>query len=108
MITAIISGLFAGSAIILALSAIGVPRLETAVFALLSGGTLAAFVYRERKLTGILEAQKQGHQIETVLWEECIDVLYDDLLVALAYFDAGTLSLDRASVGLLKGLQVPA
>lgn len=107
LFVAIGSGLFAGIALLFTLITLGLPRLEAAVFAALSGFTLGAFVYRERDLTSANKRMREEHSSELESLEKRIQYYYDRALVCLAYFDAGTLLVEKVSPGFLQLLRIP-
>jgi len=108
LILAIITGLLAGMALFFTLHTLGLPFLEAKVFAILGGFTLGAFVYRERALTHSNYRMREQHSSEIARLEKRIQHFYDDSLVCLAYFDAGTLLIDKVSPGFLLLLSVPS
>lgn len=107
LLGAIISGLFAGIALVFTLTNLGLALLEATVFAALSGFTLGAFVYRERSLTYLLKQSREAHRAEVARVERCIHHYYEEALVCLAYFDAGTLLTESVSPGFLQLFRIP-
>ena len=107
LLSAVLSGLFTGIALLFTLSTLGLPRLEALVFAGLSGFTLGAFVYRERALTHALEQRREEHRLEVARLEKRIHHYYGESLVCLAYFDAGTLLTEKVSPGFLQLFRIP-
>lgn len=103
---ALVSGLFTAAALGLVLSMMGVSRLETGVFAILSAATISAFVYRERSLTRTLAHRDMQRRMEVSKLDSKLDNLYNHSVACIAYFDAGTLSVDLFSPGLLKLLRL--
>ncbi|PXA03951.1 hypothetical protein DDZ13_09950 [Coraliomargarita sinensis] len=104
----VLSGFFAGIGLFFTLSALGLLQMEAAVFAVLSGFTLGAFVYRERSLTSSNQEIREKHRTEVANLEKRIQYYYDHSLVCLAYFDAGTLLIEKVSPGFLQLLRIPA
>ena len=107
VVISLIAGLFTTLAIIVALSALGLQRMEAAVFAILSGFTLAAFVYRERSLTNTFKDFRRDKNDQLVRYEKQIEYYYSRSLACLVYFDAGSLLVDRTSPGFLQLLRIP-
>lgn len=107
LLGAVISGLFAGIALFFTLATLGLPGLEATVFAALSGFTLGAFVYRERSLTYLLDQSREAHRVEVAGLEKRIRYYYEQSLVCLAYFDAGTLLTESVSPGFLQLFRIP-
>ena len=105
--SAVLSGLFAGIALLFTLSTLGLPRLEAVVFAGLSGFTLGAFVYRERALTYSLDRRREEHRSEVARLEKRVHYYYEESLACLAYFDAGTLLTEKVSPGFLQLFRIP-
>ena len=100
------AGVFVWVPIVYILLSLGVGRVEAFTFAFLSGFTVAGFVYRERSLTESLNGAVHEKRSSVARLEARIDSLYDDSLACLAYFDAGALTLDRVSPGLLRVLRL--
>ena len=103
----LVVGLCAGSAILFTLFSLGLPKLEATVFGLLGGFTIGAFIYRERSLTNSFEHFRSGKNYELVQYEKRIQFYYSRSLVCLAYFDAGSLLVDKVSPGFLQLLRIP-
>jgi hypothetical protein len=106
LVTTILWGFCISIGVALVLSVFGSNFAMAIIFAILSGVWVAAFVYRERSLTANLNSRGEACQIELRELSERLDTLYIDSLACLVYFDAGTLSVDRMSPGLMKGLQI--
>lgn len=106
-IVSIVVGLISGLAILVALNAVGLPGMEAGVFAVLSGFTTGAFVYRERSLTRSNDISLLEHRAVVTRLEKHIQFYYEESLACLVYFDAVTLSIERVSPGLLQLLRVP-
>lgn len=104
----ILFGLLSGGAIVFTLSAVGLPLFEASVFAVLSGFTLGAFLYRERALTYSSDRLRNQQRLEVARLEKRIQYYYEDSLSCLAYFDAGTLLIDKVSPGFLQLFRVPS
>lgn len=107
LFVAIGTGLSAGIALFFTLAILGLPRLEAGVFAVLSGFTLGAFVYRERDLTHVNDRMREAHGSEIARLESRIQYYYEQSLVCLASFDAGTLLVEKVSPGFLQLLRIP-
>lgn len=107
IILSMIVGLVSAVAIIIALTSLGLQRMEAAVFAILSGFTIGAFVYRERSLTESFKDFRIEKNDQLVRYEKQIEYYYSRSLVCLVYFDAGSLLIDRTSPGFLQLLRIP-
>ena len=108
VVLSLIAGLSACLAVFFTLSALGLLHMEAAVFSLLSGFTLGAFVYRERSLTNTFERFRSEMNHDLVRYEKQIHYYYSRSLACLAYFDAGTLLIDKVSPGFLQLLRIPS
>lgn len=103
----VFSGLITGIGLLFTLLALGLPRLEAMVFAALSGFTLGAFIFRERSLTHSNDRMRETHRFEVAQLEQRIHYYYDHSLVCLAFFDVGSLLIDKVSPGFLQLLRIP-
>lgn len=103
----IVAGMLTAIAIILALTAVSLPSMEASVFGLLSGFTFGAFVYRERTLTLANEISREEQRARVACLEKHFEYYYGESLACLAYFDAGTLMVEKVSPGFLKLLNIP-
>lgn len=107
LIVSIFIGLLAGMGLFLTLLTLGLPSMEAVVFAALSGFTLGAFVHRERTLTHSHDRMRKEHSAEVARLEKRIHYYYEHSVACLAYFDAGTLLIEKVSPGFLQLLRIP-
>jgi PAS domain-containing protein len=107
-VVGLIASLFSFAGLSLFFLRIGVERLETIVFALLSALTIGGFVCRERVLVNELATVKRTQAEQLRLEAERIDELYSNSVACLAIFDAGTLMIDRVSPGFFDLLDISA
>jgi len=81
---------------------------QTGSFLAVSAGfTLGALIYRERSLTHSNDRMRETHRSEIARLEKRIQYYYDHSLVCLAFFDAGSLLIERVSPGFLQLLRIP-
>jgi hypothetical protein len=91
---------------LLVLVAVGLGWTASIILAILSGVLSATFVYRERSFAEHLNHRGTACQIELKQLTERLELLYVDSLACLVYFDAGGLTVDRMSPGLMEGLRI--
>ncbi|HKK19693.1 MAG TPA: hypothetical protein VJ952_13520 [Opitutales bacterium] len=103
----LVFGLVTGAGLLLTLTTLGLPVLEASVVATLGGFTVGAFVYRERTLMDARNKLSESHRLEVSRLEKRIQHYYEHSLACLAYFDAGTLLIEKVSPGLLQLLRTP-
>lgn len=103
----IFSGLLTGIGLLLAFTMLGLPRIESMVFAALSGFTMGACIYRERVLTHFNNRIREEYRTEVGRLEKRVHYYYEHSLASLAYFDAETLQVEKVSPGFLQMLQIP-
>lgn len=108
LIIALVAGVLASVAIASILVFLGVGRLESYVFAGLSGFTIACFTWIERSLTAQLKEKDRQLSIQVEHRRERQAKIYTGSLACFVLFDAGTLIVDQVSPGFLKMLRLPA
>jgi len=87
---------------------LGVDVIESILFALISGVAAAAFILRERSLMNRLTAAEKRHMKEVGILSERIERAYGSPSINLVQFNAGSLIVDRASVGFLDLIEAAA
>lgn len=107
LIIALVAGVLAGVVIASVLVFLGVSRLESSVFAGLSGFTIACFVWIERSLTAQLKEEDRKLSIQVEHRRDRQAKIYTGSLACFVLFDAGTLMIDQVSPGFLKMLRLP-
>lgn len=80
---------------------LGVETPQAVGFSLLSGIAVTAFILRERSLMNRLAEMDRRHVQEIGRFSEGIEFFYQQSSIALVQYDAGTLMVERASVGFL-------
>jgi hypothetical protein len=103
LLSAVLSGLFAGVALFFTLSNLEFSSFGALVFAGLVGGTLGAFVYRERSL----EQRCEEYRWEVARLEERMHHYYEESLACLACFETESLLTEKVSPGFLQLFRIP-
>ncbi|CAA6695118.1 MULTISPECIES: PAS domain-containing protein [unclassified Lentimonas] len=104
----VVVAIFTFAALCLVFSRIGVPPMETIIFASLSALAVGGFICRERALVLELAQEERKHAARLGLEIDRIDELYANSVACLVTFDAGTLIIDRVSAGFFDLLGISA
>jgi hypothetical protein len=106
-ILALFLGVFSSLAIATGLIVIDAPSWGTYLFAAFGGVITSSFVWIERSLVFQIKEKEFMLGVEVTRLQEFQDYLYSHSMACLVRFDAGTLSVDRASPGFIKMLRMP-
>jgi hypothetical protein len=107
-ILALLIGVFSFAAIVVLLDALGVELVEAYTFAILSGITIACFVWIERSLVFQIKQKERLLALEHARRLEFEDRLYSQSLACFVRFDASNLMIQQATPGFIKMMRLPA